>query len=130
MGMSYNIDRERRLVRSRLWGSVSAADFIDLFGRILIDPRFEPDFRGLSDLRDVTLLTGDSVTFGCVASSQLYLPGTRRATVATKADVVEMLQLFATYSQRFGQVVRVFGGMEEAERWVLGAVDEPETLPV
>jgi hypothetical protein len=119
MGMSYSIDRERRLVRSRMWGAVSTADFMDLFSRVVTDPRFEPDFRALSDLREVTVLTGDSMTFGSIASSQLYLPGTRRASVASKDDVLEMLRLFATYSARFGQMVRVFTDLAEAEKWLM-----------
>jgi hypothetical protein len=121
MGMSYGIDRERRLVRSRMWGAVSTADFMDLASRIVVDPRFEPDFRALGDLREVTSLTGDALTFGSLASSQVYVPGTRRAVVASQADVVEMLQLFATYSGRFGQVLRVFTDLAEAERWVMEA---------
>jgi hypothetical protein len=120
MGMSYTIDRERRLVRSRMWGAVSTIDIADIMSRILIDPRFEPDFRGIADFREVTALSGDSMGFGSVASSEVYLPGTRRAVVATRDDVVEMLRLFATYSERFGQVVRVFTDLGEAERWLEG----------
>jgi hypothetical protein len=122
MGMSYGIDRERRLVRSRMWGAVSTADFMDLTSRIVVDPRFEPDFRALGDLREVTVLAGDALTFGSLASSQVYVPGTRRATVASQDEVVEMLQLFAGYSARFGQVLRVFTDMEEAEHWVMEEV--------
>ena len=120
MGMSYSIDRERRLVRSRLWGAISTSDFIDLYSRLVMDPRFEPDFRSLSDLREVTVLRGDSMSFGTVASSELFLPGTRRGTVASRDDVLEMLRVFATYSARCGQVVRVFTDYDEAERWVEG----------
>ena len=119
MGMSYTIDRGRRLVKSRMWGAVSTADIIDLFSRIVVDPRFEPDFLALADLREVTVLTGDSLSFGSIASSQVYLPGTRRAWVATKDDVAEMLRLVATYSRRFGQRVEVFTDLDEAERWVM-----------
>ena len=88
MGMSYGIDRERRLVRSRMWGAVSTADFMDLASRIMVDPRFEPDFRSLGDLREVTALAGDALTFGSLASSNVYVPGTRRATVASREDSI------------------------------------------
>jgi hypothetical protein len=121
MGMSYTIDRERRLVRSRLWGAVSTADFVDLFSRIVIDPRFEPHFRALTDLREVTAISGDTMSVGTIASIQVYLPGTRRAVVASRDEVVDLLRTFATYSQRFGQLVRVFADMDEAQRWVEGA---------
>ena len=127
MGMSYTIDRERRVVRSRMWGAVTTADMADLFSRILIDPRFEPDFRALADLREVTALSGDSMAFGTIASTEVYLPGTRRAAVATNDSVLELMRLFAAYSRRSGQTVRVFTELEEAERWVLhgdGAASE------
>ena len=120
MGMSYSIDRERRLVRTRMWGAVSTNDFIDLFSRLLIDPRFEPDYRALTDLREVTVVTGDSMAIGTIASTQTYLPGTRRATIGSNEEVLELLRMFATYSARFGQVIRVFTDYEEAERWVEG----------
>jgi hypothetical protein len=118
MGMSYTIHRERRLVRSRMWGAVSTADIADLVSRIMVDARFEPHFRSISDFREVATLTGDSVGFGGIASTQLYLPGTPRAVVASSDDVLETLRVFATYSERFGQVVRVFTDLAEAERWV------------
>jgi hypothetical protein len=121
MGMSYTIDRERRQVRSRLWGAVSTTDIADIMSRIMVDPRFEPDFRGLADFREVTALTGDSMGFGAIASTQVYHPGTPRALVASKKDVVDMLRIFATYSERFGQLVRVFTDLAEAERWVAWA---------
>jgi hypothetical protein len=121
MGMSYVIDRERRLVRSRLWGAVSTTDIADIMSRVMVDPRFDPDFRSIADFRDATALTGDSMGFGAIASTQVYLPGTPRALVASKEDVVEMLRMFATYSERFGQLVRVFTDLAEAERWVAGA---------
>jgi hypothetical protein len=130
MGMSYSIDRPRRLVRTRLWGAVSTADIVDLFSRIVLDPRFEPEFRSIADLRETTVLTGDSMGFGSIASNQVYLAGVRRAMVATQDDVVAMLQLFATYSERFGQVVRVFTDIGEAERWVEdGEGDASRTPP-
>jgi hypothetical protein len=130
MGMSYTIDRERRLVRSRMWGAVTTADMADLFSRIVSDPRFEPDFRALADLREVTALTSDSMSLGTIASTEVYLPGTRRAAVASTDEVVERMRTFATYSERSGQSVRVFTEMEEAERWVMGREDATSTSAV
>ena len=133
MGMSYTIDRARRVVRSRMWGAVTSSDMADLFSRIVLDQRFEPDFRALADLREVTALSGDTMSFGAIASTEVYTPGTRRAAVASNDGVVELMRLFATYSRRSGQTVRVFTDLEEAESWVMGeddaAGDSPSAEP-
>jgi hypothetical protein len=118
MGLRYTIDRARRLVHARGWGTVSVTDINELTSYILMDARFDPYFRSLADFREVTLLTGDSIGFAAAASVQLYVPGTRRAFVAAEDQVFGLLRMFATYSERFDQVVQVFRDMDEAERWL------------
>ena len=127
MGLRYTIDRTRRVVRTRGWGTVSIADINELMSFVLVDARFDPYFRSLVDFREVTLLTGDSTGFAAAASMQLYVPGTRRAFVASEDHVFGLMRMFATYSERFGQTVQVFRDLEEAERWLEAgdAVDTP-----
>ena len=118
MGLRYTIDRTRRLVHTRGWGTVSIGDINELMSFIVVDARFDPYFRSLVDFREVTLLAGDSIGFAAAASVQLYVPGTRRALVAGEDHVFGLLRMFATYSERFGQTVQVFRELNDAERWL------------
>jgi hypothetical protein len=121
MGMSYTIDQARRIVRSRGWGVVSSRDLLDLTSRLLADPAFDPTFRGLTDLSDVTEVRVETPAMVESASTPTYIPGTRRAVVAPSDVAFGMARMFASYAERSGQEVRVFRAMREAEAWLEGA---------
>ena len=61
MGMSYRIDRERRVVLTRAWGVLSTREMVDVTSRILLAPRFDPTYRSLGDLREVTDIAVDAL---------------------------------------------------------------------
>jgi hypothetical protein len=116
--MSYKIDRERRIVLTRGWGELSTRELFDVMSRILLDPRFDPTYRSLGDLRDVTSITVDVMETAQTAASPLFAEGTRRAIVATADVAFGMARMFASFSERTGQEVRVFRDMTLAEAWL------------
>jgi hypothetical protein len=118
MSMSYSIDPARRLVLTRVRGIVSTSDMQDLTNRMLADPRFDPEYRGLADLAEVTEVTIDARAMAETAAMPLYQPGTRRALVAPSDIAFGMARMFAVYAERSGQEVRVFRDLAEAERWL------------
>ena len=118
MGMSYTIDRERRLVRSRGWGVVSSRDLQELTSRILADRAFDSALRSLADLSEVTAVAVDMMVMAETAWMPLYVPGTRRAIVATGDVVYGLARTFASIAVQAGHDVRVFREMREAEAWL------------
>lgn len=118
MGMTYKIDRDRRLVLTRAWGVLSTRDLADVMSQILLDPRFDPMYRSLGDLRDVTDITVDAMDTARTAASPIFAEGTRRAIVATSEVAYGMARMFATFAERSGQQVRIFREMGPAEEWL------------
>jgi hypothetical protein len=118
MGMSYTIDRARRLVITRGRGVISNRELDDLISHIRVDPAFDPNFRSLADLREVTEVTVDSMGTAAAAAMPLFNPGTRRALVAPSDVVYEAARMFASYAERAGQDVRVFRELSQAEAWL------------
>jgi hypothetical protein len=118
MGMSYKIDQERRVVLTRGWGVLSTQNLQDVMSHILLDPRFDPRYRSLADLTEVTSVTVDVMEVAHTASTPLYVAGTRRAIVASSDAVFGMARMFASFAERAGQEVNVFRDMQAAEAWL------------
>jgi hypothetical protein len=116
--MSYKIDQARRVVITRGWGVLSARELFDVTSRILLDPRFDPTYRSLGDLREVTEVTVDTLATAQTAASPLFAAGTRRAIVATADAVYGMARMFASFAERSGQEVRIFRDLQPAEEWL------------
>jgi hypothetical protein len=118
MSFSYSIDAVRRVVFTRGRGIVSTRDMQDLTNRLLADPRFNSEYRALADLSEVTEVTVDALALEETASIPLYEPGTRRAIVAPSDVAYGVARMFAAYSERSGQDVRIFREMSAAEGWL------------
>ena len=116
--MNYRIDQERGIVFTRGWGELSTRQLFDVMSQILLDPRFDPGYRSLGDLRDVTSITVDTFATAQAAASPLFADGTRRAIVASSDVAFGMARMFASFSERSGQEVRVFRDMQLAEAWL------------
>lgn len=118
MGMSYKIDQVRRLVITRGWGVLAARELFDVTSQILLDPRFDPTYRSLGDLREVTEIAVDTMATAETAATPLFTAGTRRAIVATSDAVYGMARMFASFAERSGQEVRIFRDLQLAEEWL------------
>jgi hypothetical protein len=118
MGMSYKIDPKRRVVLTRGWGVITTRDLLDLTSRVLVDLRFDPTYRSLADLREVTDVQVDHMATMHTAVTPVFVGGTRRAIVATSDVAYESACAFATFAQRSGHDVRIFRDMQLAEAWL------------
>jgi hypothetical protein len=127
--MSYKIDRALRVVRSRGWGTLTTRDLQDYTSRLLADPVFDPDYRSLADLSEVTRVDIDQVALSQAAWMPSFTPGTRRAIIAPSDLVYGLARMFATHSERFDQVVHVFRHRADAEAW-LGLPDSGAQSPL
>jgi hypothetical protein len=118
MGMTYRIDPERRLVLTRAWGVLTARQLADVMSRILLDPRFDPTYRSLGDLSEVTDILIEPMDAAQTAASPIFAHGVRRAIVAPSDVAFGMARMFATFAERSGQEVQIFREMQLAEEWL------------
>jgi len=118
MPASYSIDPERRLITTRVWDTVTN-DEVDRHNEALrSDPLFNPTYRQLADMSDVTLnmVTADNVQE--TAHDQYFAPGTRRALLVSNDATFGLCRMYATYAESVGQLVNVFRERKAAEAWL------------
>jgi hypothetical protein len=115
---SYDIDKNQRLVTSRLWGSVTEDEVHDHNTRLRKDPAFDPGYRQLVDLTGITEIRVSSRTVNVTAMDQFFTPGTRRAFLASSDATFGMARMFALHAEGSGQTIEVFRDRKKAEEWL------------
>jgi len=115
---SYTIDGDRRIVFSRIWGTATEDEVREHGLRLRNDPEFQPDFRQLLDLSDLTEILVGSEMVRNAARDQFFSPGVRRALVATSDAAFGMARMYAIASEHAGQTIQVFRDMNAAEAWL------------
>jgi hypothetical protein len=123
MPTSYQVDPVQRLVHSRSWGTLTDAEVVDLYRRLATEPEFEPTFRQLCDLREVTRLATSTTTLRDLARSSVFAPGARRAFVVGSDVNYGIARMFQTYCELAGLEVNVFRDEPSATAW-LGLPDK------
>ena len=118
MPAEYELDLALGLVRTKEWGVLTEDDLRELYERIRSDPAFDPSFRQLCDLREVTKITTTAEALRFLAQSRVFSPGSRRAFVVGRAVDLGLARMFQAYSEVAGQTVEVFREMDEAKVWL------------
>lgn len=118
MPITYEIDSQRRLVTSCIWGVVTDAEIFQHNDRLRSDPRFDPAYRQLVDMTGVTEIGVSTSTINETSLDQFFDPGTRRAFVATDDAVFGMARMFALRAEGLGQTIQVFRDGGEAREWL------------
>ena len=124
MPMTFVLDHENRLVRSKGWGVVSAADMSDVKGRLLAT-QFDPTYREFCDFSGVTdfQLTGKEVqTF---ATTSPFSKTARRAVIVSSDVVYGMVRMYGLMGDRDSNYHRVFRDAASALRWLGVSEDAP-----
>lgn len=118
MPFNYEIDPQRRLVISRLWGAVTDREVYEHNQKLRSDPRFDPTYRQLTDLTGVTEIVVTTGMINETSLDQFFAPGTRRAMVATDDGVFGMARMFALRAEGLGQTIEVFREEQPARDWL------------
>jgi hypothetical protein len=118
MAAEYTIDRDRKLVTSRFWGTVTDDELHEHNQKLRADPDFDPHFRQLADMSEVAEIKVASRTINETSLDQFFNPGTRRAFVATAECVYGMARMFALRAEGLGQTIEVFRERDAAEDWL------------
>jgi len=124
MPTSYSIDPDRRLVRSRIWGTVTDEEVDQHNQQLRNDPLFDPSYRQIADMSGVERNKVTSSGVVETAQDAYFAPGTRRALVVADDTTYGLCRMYATYAESVGQVVAVFRENAAAEAWV-GLDDQP-----
>lgn len=114
----YEIDPQRRLVISRLWGAVTDDEVYEHNQKLRTDPRFDPTFSQLTDLTGVTEITVSTSMINETSLDQFFEPGTRRAMVAADDGVFGMARMYALRAEGLGQTIEVFREEQPAREWL------------
>jgi hypothetical protein len=112
------IDVGRLLVLTRLIGAVTEQEVEDHNQSLRRDPLFNPRFRQLVDLSELTEILFDSAAVEVTSREHVFAPGVRRAIVASSDAVFGMSRMFATQSESVGQTIHVFRDMDSANAWL------------
>ena len=118
MPESFEIHPERQLVTCRMWGTMTNEDLRGHYERLVADPAFNPEYRQLGDVRDVTDFAVDSRAIEEVARMRVFTAGARRAFIAPTGVAYGLTRMFSMYSASDGQVMEVFTDAGNAEEWL------------
>jgi hypothetical protein len=112
------IDPARRLVITRVWGAATEEEIFEHGQRLRSDPQFDPSYRQLADMSEVTEVRVSSSALETMARGQLFTPGTQRAFVGSSDAVFGMLRKYELHAESVGQKVSVFRNRKAAEDWL------------
>ena len=120
MACHYEIDRERRLVRSTLSGVITLPDIWELREKVQKDPSFDPSFAQLVDAAQLSKVELSSEDLRRVAGTNIFAHRSRLAIVATSKFLYGLSRMFQIHREMNGQGgVGVFRDRDEALAWVL-----------
>ena len=122
---SYVLDISLRLVLSRAWGVLTAEELLAHASALGKDPRFEPDFNQLSDLRDVRGVALASPDIRDLARLNPFGAGARRAIVSATDEVFGLSRMYEMVRDQPSDEIIVFRDLPPALEW-LGLSGRPE----
>ena len=118
MPCSYTILPESRFVYTRGWGAVTDAMILEHARALKNDPRFQPSFAQIYDLREATIaFTSEGVRE--VARVSPFGVGARRAFVSGSSDAIfGMVRMYEVLREPVRDEVLVFRDVHAALSWL------------
>lgn len=119
MAWRYEIDAEKRIVWTTLYGVLTPSDLHEHADKLREDPAFDPTFRQVIQVLDVERLEGVTMdALRVFASVNPFGPGSRRAIVAGRDVQYGVSRMYQVFAEGPGMAVRVFRDVGEAVRWL------------
>lgn len=118
MPATYIIDPDHRLVISRIWGEATDEELRMQQMKLRYDPRFDPTYRQLIDIRDVSVSHISSHVLSSMAAASTFSPLSRRAVLAPDDAPYGLARMFSAWAAASGRHVRVFRDRASAEEWL------------
>ena len=121
MPIKYWIEKDHRRVRAVVSGDFTIDDVFRAIQSSTEDADFEPGFDVLSDHTDV----GEPLTTQQARQMSSYIESLSRALAHSRWAVITkkpasfgMMRMLSVFLEQVPMVLRVFGNLEEAERWL------------
>jgi hypothetical protein len=118
MPFRYEIDRARRVVLSTAMGTVTDEELQTHMRGLAADPNFDPTYRQLVDLRDVSKVDVTSGGLRALGRSNPWKAPTRRAVVCERDVVFGLARMYELLTGDDPHEVRVFREISEALDWL------------
>jgi hypothetical protein len=119
MTVRSSIDKQRRLVLTKVEGSVTFDDVMGHRDRLLADPQFDASFDELIDATGVTKLDISADEVRTFAHRRVLSVKSRRAVVATRAHIFGVGRMMEIYHEDVVHTeTEVFYSMDEALQWL------------
>lgn len=117
----YQLNREKRTIRTRCFGQVTMPEVIDHFNALRDDPNCPPRLDVFLDVSEVTALPESSQVSAVVTELKKFRTRTRFdncAIVATTDALFGMMRMFEALSEEYFGTTRTFRDAAEAEAWL------------
>lgn len=118
MPASYAIDTRLRVVFSRRWGVLTDRELSAHSRALEHDPRFEPTFRQLADLRDVERFEVSAIGVRALAQLNPFARESRRAGVVGSDASFGILRMYQSSLMGSSDDILVCRSLDEALEWI------------
>ena len=118
MPWTYRIDKADGIVFVKLTGSFDTQSTTVAQNRVRDDPNFDPGYRALYDLRDVTDVELTSSDMKMLGKNSPFDGSGRRAFVVSEAAMYGMTRMYLTRRNEKEGRVQLFDDVAEARMWL------------
>jgi hypothetical protein len=118
MPVSFSIDTQRGVVFSRRWGALSDAELRAHSWALVRDPRFQPTFRQIADLRDVARFDVSVDGIAQVAALNPFASDARRAAVIATDVAFGILRMYQSTATAEPENIFISRSLGEALTWI------------
>ena len=114
------IDHEKRLVRTRIWGSVTFTEALDHHEKLRERSDFDPTFNQLIDATELVDAHIDSSQAQLLGTRPLFSAGSKRVLVATSAVTFGVGRMVQAFREMAGtkENLLVVSDRKTALRWL------------
>lgn len=119
--MTYKIEANKRIVRTKCFGQVKLQEVIDHFRALAKDPECPPRLNVFLDLRETDSLPTPSqisVVINQLAKVRSRIHFGACAIVASRDALFGTMRMFEARAEEFFVVIRTFRTAAEAEEWL------------
>ena len=124
MPATFAIDKQRRLVISTGWDTLTPADILAHQEKLLKDPEVNTGFSQIMYLTRVTVFELQNGDIRMLAQKTIFSPQSRRAIVVSNNVGYGLSRMFEMHRESFGETgIRVFRDLHEAVDWILSQTE-------
>ena len=127
MPSGFTIDTGRRIVLQCAWGIVLGPRMVEHARALGLDPRFEPSFMTISDLRRVTDMQATSEDVRELAAASPFGAGSLRVTIVSSDEMFGLSRMFELLREQKGDVMHISRDLDDALEW-LGIVQHKQAI--